>query len=231
MKRRLNRTFRILPLALIVATASTIGIGYAAWNFSQTADRSQSASHTITDWGLWAGKNLITDEVIGGLINSFGTALNDPSSTEGQNWTTAWGTDGSNAANYVESGWGLYIGSMVSDSDTVTALKNALDYDNNCGSVTYTIFIKYLKSNSDCCDNQAQHTSGGFDIFIYKGDFPAIGQTATGITRTCMQYDSTTKTYSAIYTCIGSSTVVGYTNGSSIKSINSGAFNITTYGE
>lgn len=171
MKRRLNRTFRILPLALIVATASTIGIGYAAWNFSQRADKTQEVTHTVTDWEFtWTDQSLLSDDMYN-LVETFTYAINNTGTTQGKAFQNAW--EAGTSTTY--TAWNHdYIGSMINDSTIAGELEDSfagVTYTDGNTYSSYTIFIKYLTNTTDCKNDGSEnksHTSG-YDIFLYEG--------------------------------------------------------------
>ncbi len=233
MKRRLNRTLRILPLALIVTTTSTIGIGYAAWNFSQRASLNNSIENVKTMWSFSWTNNTILSEDMYNLVETFTYAINTPGATsQGTAFESAWDANKSDT----HTSWNHdYIGSMVDDDSIASDLKNSffgVTYsDENTGYSSYTIFIKYLTNHNECInDNSTTSHTNGYDIYLYKGSEYTANNNGyvENLYKTCVELQDDGR-YVPVHSYVGSSELVKYMGSStSEKSIDTSKYKVSS---
>lgn len=96
---------RILAAITSFLLFTSVGLGFASWNFSSEVASTNNVVVNIGDWAfnrVWNGSDVLTEETFE-MAETFETALSDPNSPEGKAWTQAWNSKNTLGNNYVGS--------------------------------------------------------------------------------------------------------------------------------
>lgn len=83
---------RLIRLFCILVIMSSIGIGFANWNFQSDTNINNQINVLVVKPNLkqtWTNSDKLTDDAYE-FATDFMQAINNPTSAEGQAWTKAW---------------------------------------------------------------------------------------------------------------------------------------------
>lgn len=96
---------RLLTIITSFILFTSVGLGFAQWNFSNEAISTNNVIVTIQNWKfnkVWTGSDQLDEDTFE-MAETFETALSDPNSPEGKAWTQAWNSKNTLGNNYVGS--------------------------------------------------------------------------------------------------------------------------------
>lgn len=126
---------------------TSVGLGFANWNFSNEAVSTNDVIIAVQNWTfnrVWTGSDQLDKDTFE-MAETFETALSDPNSPEGKAWTQAWNSKNTLGNNYV--------GSMDKNADDEF---EQLFEDENASIIVkrrnnnqYELYITYVNLNSN----------------------------------------------------------------------------------
>lgn len=102
---------RLLTIITSFILFTSVGLGFANWNFSNEAVSTNNVVVAVQNWTfnrVWTGSDQLDEDTFE-MAETFETALSDPNSPEGKAWTQAW-----NSKNTLGNS---YVGSMDRNAD------------------------------------------------------------------------------------------------------------------
>jgi hypothetical protein len=231
MKKIQKNIIKFASLALLIGCVSTVGVGYAKWQFSE--GKSATAETKTASIGTfkfeWTNSDKLSSTMYS-MVEDFIYAVNNTDSTEGKALTTAWSQNSSDSI----SSWNHdYVGTMADTSSSNTTIEENLRtvFANTTAGSDYVIFIKKITTSNQSaqCNGKTQSTTThvGYDLYFYDGtiDNSTSSSTVSVIYKTCIETTSDNK-YSPIASYSGYSTSCTYGNGFGNASFDSGKYTI-----